>query len=63
MIVYTRTSFDNSEPLTMFLDLVELSSQTAAAIFTALIDCLNKHGLCSDFIRSHCVELATLGRQ
>jgi hypothetical protein len=48
LIIYIRTSFNGSEPVTLFLDLVELSSQTAPSIVTALLSCLERHGLCDD---------------
>jgi hypothetical protein len=61
MIIYIRTSFDETGPMTMFLDLVELQSTTARNIVSALLACLNSHGLSDDIIREHCVGLATDG--
>jgi hypothetical protein len=60
-IVYIRTSFDKVEPLTVFLDLVELPSQTAPVIVAALLGCLNEHGLSDEYIKEFCVGLATDG--
>lgn len=61
MIVYIRTSFDNIDPITMFLDLVELNETTASSIVCSLLTCLNTHGLSDQYIRENCVGLATDG--
>jgi len=61
MIVYIRTTFDDSGPVTLFFDLVELKCATAPSIVTALLTCLDSHGLTDEFIRDNCVGLATDG--
>jgi len=61
MIVYIRTTFDETGPLTVFLDLVQLDCANAASIVSALLKCLNAHGLSDDFIEQHWVGLATDG--
>lgn len=61
LIIYTRTSFADSEPATMFLDLVELTETTAPAIVSALLNCLSRHGLSEAVIAEHCVGLACDG--
>jgi len=54
MIVYIRCSFDlTTQPTTFFLDLIELEDTTAEGITTALLDCLDKHGL-TDIILNEC---------
>jgi len=61
LIIYIRTTFDETGPITMFLDLVELQSTTAECIVTALLSSLKTHGMSDDFIRDNCVGLATDG--
>lgn len=61
LIVYIRTSFDESGPVTIFLDLVELTSATASSIVSSLLSSLKRHGLSDEFIRENCVGLATDG--
>jgi hypothetical protein len=61
LIVYIRTSFDENDPITMFLGLVELNSTTASSIVCSLLTCLQTHGISDDFIRDNCVGLATDG--
>ncbi len=51
LIVYLRTSVNSSEPLTFFLDLIELESTTADGISSTLINCLQKHGLDDAFLK------------
>lgn len=61
LIIYIRTSFAESEPVTIFLDLVELSITTAPAIVSALLECLAGHGLPKSVIAEYCVGLACDG--
>ncbi|XP_050064565.1 E3 SUMO-protein ligase KIAA1586-like [Aphis gossypii] len=44
MVVYVKSSILNSEPIFIFLDLVELKSQTASSIVSQLIECLYASG-------------------
>mgnify|MGYP003423545848 FL=1 len=57
MILYIRTSFDGMQPVTFFLDLVELQCFNAASITLSLLQCLNKHGFSDEFIKEHFVEI------
>jgi len=62
LIVYVRTTFDNTVgPITFFLDIVELSSTTAEGIEQALLDCLTGHGLTVEFLREHWVGFGADG--
>jgi len=46
LIVYLRCSLDDgSDPVSFFLDLIELSDVTSAGILKALLECLFSHGL------------------
>ena len=51
LIVYLRTSVHNSDPLTFFLDLLELESTTSDGITADLLNCLQKHGLDEAFLK------------
>ena len=61
LIIYIRTSFDETGPITMFLDLVELNSATASSIVTDLLKSVNSYGITDEFITDNCVGLATDG--
>jgi hypothetical protein len=61
LIVYIRTQFDETGPLTLFLDLIQLECTQAASIVLALLQCLNVHGLSDEFLGQHWVGLATDG--
>lgn len=65
MIVYLRTSFGGLDatvqPVTIFLDLVELACTNAQSILTSLLQCLNVHGFSDDFISNNLVGIATDG--
>lgn len=70
MIVYIRTVVvgehdsivdKENEPVTFFLDLIELSSQTAAIINAALLTCLHKHGMTDEILQESLVGFACDG--
>ena len=61
LIVYIRTSLGYTEPVTLFLDLLELSKTRAPAIVSALLECLSGYGLSEPIIAEHCVGLACDG--
>jgi len=62
LIVYIRCSVDDSVgPVTVFLDLLELSSLSAESIVDSLLSCLNSHGLTQSFLQDHWLGLATDG--
>ena len=51
LIVYIRASVQNSDPLTFFLDIVELDHTTADGITNAWLKCLSDSGLDDDFLK------------
>ena len=52
LIVYLRFSVDKvSEPVSVFLDIIELESGTADAVLEALLGCLDKYGLDEEFCK------------
>lgn len=61
LIVYLRTSVGDSEPLTFFLDLLELDSTTADGITSELLRCLEKYGLDDSFQRDCLVGFCSDG--
>ena len=62
MIVYVRCSVsDTFEPVTCFLDLLELSGLDADALVAALIECLHANGLNDDILSVFWLGLATDG--
>ena len=61
LIIYIRTSLHETDPETLFLDIVELESTTAQAVVSALLSSLNSHGLSDNFIADNCVGLSTDG--
>ena len=63
LIVYLRCSFTTKacEPVTVFLDLIELSSLTADVISSSLMNCLHKYGLHDDILAARWLGLATDG--
>lgn len=52
LIIYLRTSLDGSEPVNVFVDLVELASLTANGIFDSLMSCLKSYGMSTTFLSS-----------
>ncbi|XP_022170490.1 E3 SUMO-protein ligase KIAA1586-like, partial [Myzus persicae] len=61
MVVYVKASILNSEPVFLFLDLVELKSQTASNIVNQLIECLHTSGFTENFLVEHWVSFVTDG--
>lgn len=62
LIVYLKCSVDAcSEPLTVFLDLLELSSLTADGIVSTLMQCLHDHGFTDEILHECWIALATDG--
>ena len=62
LIVYIRTVIrESDEPVTFFIDLVELSSQSAEHITTAILDCLSKFGMTRDVLKNRLVGFACDG--
>ena len=62
LIVYLRCTVEAScEPVTCFLDLMELSSLTADAVIESLMTCLHKNGLNDECLREYWLGLGTDG--
>jgi len=62
LIVYIRRCVDEwSEPTTVFLDLLELTSLTADVIVATLLDCLTGHGFSEGILADRFWGLATDG--
>jgi hypothetical protein len=62
LIVYLRFSVDKvSEPVSVFLDIIELASGTADAVLAALLGCLDKYGLDEEFLQNYWLGLGTDG--
>jgi len=61
MVVYVKASILNSEPIFIFLDLVELKSQTASSIVSQLIECLYASGFTEHFLVEDWVSFVTDG--
>lgn len=61
MVVYVKASILSSEPIFIFLNLVELKSQTASNIVSQLIECLYASGFTENFLVEHWVSFVTNG--
>lgn len=62
LIVYLRCCFENAnDPLSFFLDMVEISSATADGILEGLMKCLIDNGLTEWFLKEFWMGLATDG--
>lgn len=57
MIVYIKAAINNTYPVFIFLDLVELESQTAECITSQLINCLKDAGFPEEFLQKHWILL------
>jgi hypothetical protein len=61
LVVYIRCSVGDSTPISLFLDLIELSGTTAESITKASIDCLHTHHFNDDILRTIWCALGTDG--
>ncbi|KAG0419175.1 hypothetical protein HPB47_004292 [Ixodes persulcatus] len=61
LIVYLRSDFGHLQPVTVFLDLVEVTDGTAAGIKEALLTCLSSHGLSMNVLKEKLVAFACDG--
>lgn len=61
LIVYIKCTATASEPHLMFLELVELESQTADMITNTLLSCLTKYGFNDNYLRDYLVAFASDG--
>jgi len=56
-----KCSIDNTEPVSFFLDIIELNDTTGQGITDALLECLNSHGLTKSILRECLVAMGTDG--
>ena len=62
LIVYIKTCFSDSlEPVTFYLDLIELPEQNAECIYTTLIQCLEVHGFTKELLSQRLIGFASDG--
>uniref|UniRef100_A0A8C8RJZ3 HAT C-terminal dimerisation domain-containing protein n=1 Tax=Pelusios castaneus TaxID=367368 RepID=A0A8C8RJZ3_9SAUR len=65
LIVYIRSCVQEgmgmTEPVNLFLDLVELESVTAKGVFDALLGCLKFHGITEEYLKDYLVSLTCDG--
>jgi len=65
LIVYIRSCVEEgtgmSEPINLFLDLVELENVTAKGIFDALLECLTFHGITEEYLKDYLVSVTCDG--
>ena len=50
MTIHMKTDLGTGEPVFVFLELMELESQTAECITTSLLECLHKVGLTETYL-------------
>lgn len=61
MVVYIKTSISSEDPISIFLDHVELHLQTADNIVNQLIDCLHKSGFDDNFLKNNWISFVSDG--
>ncbi|KAJ1135126.1 hypothetical protein NDU88_001571 [Pleurodeles waltl] len=62
LIVCIRASFgDHEDPLTIFLDLVELPGKTAEVVLDKLSSCLEKYGFTDKYLKAYLILLVIDG--
>ncbi|XP_022182073.1 E3 SUMO-protein ligase KIAA1586-like [Myzus persicae] len=61
MVVYIKTSISSEDPISIFLDLVELNLQTADNIVNQLIDCLHISGFDDNFLKNNWISFVSDG--
>ncbi|XP_031357901.1 E3 SUMO-protein ligase KIAA1586-like [Photinus pyralis] len=61
LVVCIKTTLPHSEPVTFFLDLIDLETTTSSNIFNMLMLCLEKHGFTNDFLARNLVCFASDG--
>jgi len=61
MVVYIRAAISSEDPIFIFLDLVELSNQTAEKIIQQLIKCLHHAGFNDQYLRENWVSFVSDG--
>ena len=64
LIIYIKTCFsDGLEPVTFYLDLVELPAQNAECIYTSLLRCLEEHGFSSEILSNRLIGIRCILHQ
>lgn len=53
MIIYLKASVSYESPVFIFLDLIELKSQTSINIVEQLLECLHIHGFTDIYLKEH----------
>ncbi|CAI6369882.1 unnamed protein product [Macrosiphum euphorbiae] len=61
MVVYIKASISYDDPVFIFLDLVELVSQTADNIVNQLIDCLKESGFNENYLLQNWISFVSDG--
>ncbi|KAE9536624.1 hypothetical protein AGLY_007026 [Aphis glycines] len=61
MIIYPKASISYDLPIFIFLDLIELKSQTSTNIIDQLLECLHKHGFTDIYLKEHWISFVTDG--
>jgi hypothetical protein len=59
MVIYIRSSINDTEPTTFFLDIVAPLSTDANGIYTALMTCVYSHGFTDQYMSEHLVCICT----
>ena len=61
LVVYIRAVIDSREPVFIFLDLIELEAQTAAAIVLVLEKCLQSAGFTKEYLNENRIAIVSDG--
>lgn len=61
MVIYLKVSISNTDPIFIFLDLVELKNQTAENIVEQLLECLHSSGLNENYLKQHWISFVSDG--
>lgn len=61
MVIYIKVSILNSDPIFIFLDLIELKNQTAENITRQLIESLHNSGLNESYLQEHWISFVSDG--
>ncbi|KAL4082353.1 hypothetical protein QTP88_030035 [Uroleucon formosanum] len=61
MIIYLKASISYDSPVFIFLDLIELKSQTSINIIDQLLECLHQHGFTDIYLKEHWISFVTDG--
>lgn len=59
--IYIKIPILSEDPISIFLDLVELHLQTADNIVNQLIDCLHKSGFDDNFLKNYWISFVSDG--